>query len=159
MTTNGHNSDEMPELEAQLAEEQVVAGDATRVGISNMLGLEQNSGLGYSFNALQIMARLSDLPEEWMGMTEYSDREIQIMSLRDARRNRARYGNSRLDMVDWRKAVRRISRNRRGREEIERMFIAERQRQGFAEEQQRSRFERMMGANRPQDGNPMKLNG
>ena len=153
MVSNGHSSDDMPNESVQTDSRESV-----RAGISSILGLEQNSGLGYSFNALQIMARLSFAPEEWMGMTEYSDREIQIMALRDSRRNRARYGSSRLDVVDWRKALRRISRNRQGRSEIERMFIAERQRLGFEENKDsRSRMERMLGAGRRDD--PTKLSG
>lgn len=146
MVTNGHNSDEAPELEESLQMESSGSRESMRAGMSSILGLEQSSALGYSFNALQIMAKGSFDAAEWLGMTEYTDREIQIMALRYARRHRARYGNSRLDLVDWKKALMRISRNRAGRAEIERMFIAERQRLGEEDSQKnRNRFERMLG--------------
>jgi hypothetical protein len=152
---NGHNPDDMPDIREELEQQQEQHRERLRVGISDALALEQASGLGYSFNALQIMARMSFDPEQWMGLTEVTEREIQIQCLRYARRHRARYGNSRLDLVDWKKAMLRVSKNREGRRELERMFIAEKGRQQ-AERDFRTPVERMMGA-RPLERDPMKL--
>jgi len=154
MTTNGHNSDEAPEMITQQSD----ARESVRAGISSILGLEQAQGVGYSFNALQWVARMSDQPAEWMGMTQYTEREIQIQSMIDARRFRRRYGSSRLDIVDWYKALRRVSLDRRGRTEFGDMFIAERNRLGFQEKDQRNAMQRMLGTNRPRE-DAMKLNG
>jgi hypothetical protein len=136
---NGHNPDDMPDIREDLEQQQEQHRERLRVGISDALALEQASGLGYSFNAL----------------TEVTEREIQIQCLRYARRHRARYGNSRLDLVDWKKAMLRVSKNREGRRELERMFIAEKGRQQ-AERDFRTPVERMMGA-RPLERDPMKL--
>lgn len=155
MSSDNGRIEDMPDVEG-FSGQQNEQRERLRTGIGEMLALDQGTGIGYSFNALQIMSKMSINPEEWMAMTEYTDREIQIQSLRFARRHRARYGNSQLDKVDWKKAMMRVSKGRSGRGEIRDMFIAEKHRQA---ENQPSNFRRIGGQANNGDINPMRLSG
>jgi hypothetical protein len=128
---------------------------ALRAGTATVLGLEQDSGVGFHFDPLEAMAHMSREPQQWMCLTDMSEREIQIQSMRFARRHRARYGNSRLDLVDYFKALMRVSRDGRGRTEIKEMQIAESNRAS----DEKSGWGRAFGHKPTDEANKMKLNG
>ncbi len=146
MTQNGRNTDHSKQ-----------GKPVQRAGVSGVLGLEQDSGVGYSFDPLRAMAHMSFEPQEWMCLTVYTEREIQIQGLRFSRRHRARFGSSRLDMVDYYKSLMRVSRDGHGRDDIRAMQIADSNRSS----DEKSGWGRAFGRapQPPQEPNNMKLNG
>lgn len=127
----------------------------SRAGISNVIGLERDSGVGYHFDPMEAMAHMSYDASQWMCLTRMTEREIQIQSLRFARRHRARFGNSRLDLVDYYKALLRVSLNGAGRAEIEAMQKAERNRDADV----KSGWGQAFGARPNPERDAMRLNG